>query len=422
MKKYIFINTYLHNLGFTPTGVIIYDETTKQMGFGYHDEYIQNNYPPINPATLNWRVDKKSNFIFDELDKTFLELLPTESDWSYKVLLAKYPEYEYMNLIEKLFFLESRTVGGLQCHLDFCEDEESIKGADWLEKIYESSIDFYQNYIPNIPYLHAFLPLTTYGGVRPKCMYEDTDKLLWIAKFNTPDDDCNFAKMEKVCLDMASDLDLVVAESNILTIDKTDIFLSKRFDKQGDKRHHSIPFLSLLNKEISNKNISKSPSIVKDLIQYSDFQNLDTILLVQKFLLDIAVNNTDNHLRNIRLILNDNHLWQIAPLFDVTMTPYITEFVYNPSNLKLSETYLENPLLAKNLAETFNVPIKTVQTMIDKTIVVANNFLHYCQKNNANEQDIEFIERAISIGLNKDVNLSKSIKTEKKHTLKLKRQ
>lgn len=408
MKKYIFINVFLHNLGFTSAGVIVYDDITRQAGFTYDENYISQNLPPLNPATLNWRKHKTKNFFFNEeklFDKTFHELIPSSSDWSYKIILSRYPEFENMSPIEQLLLLESRTVGGLQSHLHQGEDESSIQGADWLEKIYKSSMEFYEEQIPRIPYLHAFVPLTTYGGVRPKCTYQDDDGHLWIAKFNTPDDDFNMAKVEQVCMNMAQDLELPIAHSQVLSLENTDIFLSYRFDRQGDIRKHSLPFFALADdtQQYSNDGFSgKNPLVMKDILSYSDFQTKDTLLLVQKFLYDIAVNNTDNHLRNIRLILNDKNLWEVAPLFDITMTPFISDFVYNPARLKTSNLHLDNPNLASHMATTFGVSLEQVQDMIDKTKNVTEKYEDYCIKHGLNDIDIEYVSKAINIGKQKN--------------------
>lgn len=419
MKKHIFINVYLSKLGFVPAGVLIYDEKTFQTGFSYYDEYIANNLPPLNPSTLNWRKENKKNFLFPnsgKLDKTFAELLPSDTDWSYQVLLSRYPEYEYMSMFERLYFLKSRTVGGLQSHLEEFEDEASIIGQDWLERICSSSIDLYLKRIGKIPYLNSFIPMTTYGGVRPKCTYQDEENNLWIAKFNLPDDDFNFAKIEKACMDMANDLELKTAYSEILSLNNQDIFLSYRFDRQGNVRAHSLPFYALsdgiIDKYSSNNYSGKNPLIMKDILEFSDFKNRDTLMLVQKFIFDIAVNNTDNHLRNIRLILNSNNLWEVAPLFDITMTPYVSEFVYNPAGLKTSELYLENPELAEHLAKLFNVPFPKVKTMIEKTKAVVNSYEKYANDNKFSENDLDFFSKGINIGLSKKSNSLKPRKAQ----------
>lgn len=412
MKHYIYINIFLANLGFTPAGVITYDSKSHLCGFSYFPEYIQNNLPPINPSTLNWRKTNSPHFLFnnfEQFDRTFWELLPSTVDWSYQIILSRYPEYENMNMAEKLLFLKSRTVGGLQAHLEKEEDEQSIKGADWLEKVYQESIAFYLHQVDKIKYHHAFAPVTTYGGMRPKCMFEDDNNNLWIAKFNVPDDDFNMAHIEKVCMSMAKDIGIDVAESIVLPLDdkipQNDIFLSKRFDRYGNKRVHSLPFFALaenIQKPNHEKKFSgNSPLIMKEILNYSDFQNKDTLLLVQKFIFDIAVNNTDNHLRNIRLLLNDNYLWEVAPLFDITMTPYISDFIYNPAALPTSELFLDNPNLAAHLSDVFKLDSSTIQNMIDKCKDVTNNYESYCAEVNMNEDDMILVEQTLNIGKHK---------------------
>lgn len=421
MKKHIYINIYLNKLGFTPAGVISYDTKSSMCGFSYFNEYIQANYPPINPATLNWRKTGSPHFLFSNLeqfDRTFWELLPTTVDWSYQIILSRYPEYEDMSFPEKLFFLKSRTVGGLQSHMEKEEDEQSIRGADWLEKIYSESIDFYSHYTDKIKYHNAFIPVTTYGGLRPKCMYQDENSELWIAKFNVPDDEYNMAQVEQVCMSMAKDLGLPVAESNILSLDskKTDIFLSKRFDRLGEKRFHSLPFFALAEKIIKPKHedyfSGNSPLIMKNILDYSDFQNKDSLILVQKFIFDMAVNNTDNHLRNIRLLLNDNNLWQIAPLFDITMNPYISDFTYNPAALPTSQLYLENPKISKQLSNIFSIEEIKIKETIEKCKNITDNYLKYCENVNMKEEDIILVEKCVNIGrYKKSINIKNTKNT-----------
>ena len=430
MKQYIYINIFLSNLGFTPAGVITYDKKNHMCGFSYFPEYIESNHPPINPATLNWKKTGSPHFLFQNLeqfDRTFWELLPTTVDWSYKIILSRYPEYEDMTLPEKLLFLKSRTVGGLQSHLEKEEDEKSIRGSDWLEKIYQESIDFYNQYTDKIRYHHAFIPVTTYGGLRPKCMYQDEADDLWIAKFNVPDDEYNMAHIEQVCMNMAKDLGLPVAKSNIISFEdkKTDIFLSKRFDRIGENRFHSLPFFALA------ENISKphhdeyfsgnSPLIMKNILSYSDFQDKDSLLLVQKFIFDIAVNNTDNHLRNIRLILNSNNLWEVAPLFDITMTPFISDFVYNPAALPTGELYLDNPRLVEQLSNLFQISQEKIQEMIYNCQSIVSNYENYCNEVNMKEDDIILVEQSINIGkYKKAVNIKNHKSSQLKNYPKLK--
>lgn len=427
MKHNIYINVYLANLGFTPAGVIIYDSKNHLCGFSYFPEYIQANHPPINPATLNWRKTNSPHFLFsnfEQFDRTFWELLPSTIDWSYQIILSRYPEYETMNMPEKLLFLKSRTVGGLQAHLEKEEDEQSIKGSDWLEKIYQESISFYLHDVDKIKYHHAFVPITTYGGLRPKCMFQDDSDDLWIAKFNVPDDEYNMAHIEQVCMHMAKDLDIPVAESSVLSlhedIPSNDIFLSKRFDRKGEKRIHSLPFFALaenITKPSHDNTFSgNSPLIMQQILNYSDFQNKDTLLLVQKFIFDIAVNNTDNHLRNIRLLLNDNYLWEVAPLFDITMTPYISDFTYNPAALPTSELFLNNPHLAQRLSDLFNIDVQTIQAMIDKCQQVTGNYETYCSAVNMKEDDLIIVEQTLNIGKHKK-NFAYRQKNENKLSL-----
>ena len=252
-NRYIYVNIYLQNLGFIPCGVITYNNNVNASSFSYFNSYMEKNFPAINPATLNYKTTKQKHFITkyeqnkDILDKTFWELIPNENDWADSVLNERYEEYESMNKLEKLFFLGTREVGGLASYTEEQESEINIESINWLDKVRDQSINFYLRNLEKITYIKAIKPLTGYGGIRPKCMFQDDHNDFWIAKFNLPNDKYDMAKFEKTSLDMAKDIGVHVANSKVLTLPSGETtFLSKRFDRVNDSRYHSLSIFSLL--------------------------------------------------------------------------------------------------------------------------------------------------------------------------------
>ena len=428
--KYIYINIYLPNKGFTPAGVISFNDERGYGGFSYFPAYIEQDLPPLNPATLNYRTQNSRHFVVDKsnqhlLDRTFWEMLPQQNDWGNQVLISRYPHYSYMNNAQKLYFLGKRTVGGLQSYVSDRDEEISVDSLEWLDKIRDESIEFFQKNIEKITQVKAVTPLSSYGGLRPKCMFEDEEGNHWIAKFNLPSDLYNMARAEHVSLNMAQDMGLNVAQSKVITLPSgQDVFLSKRFDRQGTTRLHSISFFALAPGAQMVKKDAFIPGNPAGFVQtltrlYSDFENIDSANIVTKFLLDIAVNNTDNHLRNLRLLLNKNNKWELSPIYDVTFNPYKQPHVYNPANVKVSELFLENQDLPQHMASELGVSKFTVESKLYRVKEVAQRWEEYCDRAKVSDEDKVKIGNAVSLGLNKK-ELEHKITVKVDNSLKLK--
>lgn len=403
-NKYIYIDTYLQKTKkFVPTGVITFNDNDFSC-FTYFDKYMEANNPSINPSSLNWKEGNTKHFVVNPknnkemLNKTFWEMIPSEDDWGHVVLSKRYPEYEYFNNVQKLHFLQKRVVGGLNAYVNEQSKEENIVGVDWLEQIRDESIDFYLQRIPKITHIKAINPLSSYGGVRPKCMFEDDEGDFWIAKFNLPTDEYDMAIAEQVSMDMARDCGLTCAESKVIKLPSGEnVFLSKRFDRHKEQMYHSLSLFSLVE---NSKNIEKTGKFIQNLInQYSDFENQDSLDFVIKTLLDIGINNTDNHLRNIRLILNENDKWQLSPFYDINFSTLNSNYVYNPIALENHDTYLANPNIIELFSETYGIDSDIIEENIVNIFSVLENWEFYCKKYGMSESDMLKIGHAITTGL-----------------------
>lgn len=434
--KHIYINIYLQKHGFVPVGVVTFNEKAGYSGFSYFTSYMEQDFPPINPSTLNWRESNQRHFIVNPksnhqmLDRTFWEMLPNQSDWGHQVLSQRFPEYDTFKNAEKLYFLGTRTVGGLSSYVKEKTNEESISGIDWLDKIRDESVNFYLKNIESISHIKAINPLSSYGGARPKCMFLDDNGDYWIAKFNLPNDPYDMAKVEQVAMDMSRDIGLDTADSKVLQLPSGEnVFLSKRFDRKGEKRYHSLSLFALSpgNEMIRKPNVPGNPaSFIQKLIRrYSDFENMDTLNVVLKMLLDIGVNNTDNHLRNLRVILNENDKWQLSPMYDIIFNPYNQNHVYNPAGLPLNELYLSNPHLIGAMSKELGIHQDIIEDKINTTMNVVDRWEDYCDKYGMSANDKQKVGNAVTLGMYRQelkktlsVDNSKEIKSFPKPTPK----
>ena len=162
-------------------------------------------------------------------------------------------------------------------------------------------------------------PGSSLGGARPKATIKDVDGALWIAKFPSRHDDVNVGAWEKVVHDLARLCDINVPESRVETFSPLgSTFLVKRFDRNGTRRIHFSSAMTMLNK-VDGASASDGSSYLEladFIIQNGAKPNEDLKELWKRIVFNMAVSNTDDHLRNHGFLLTTNG-WRLSPAYDV---------------------------------------------------------------------------------------------------------
>ena len=176
-------------------------------------------------------------------------------------------------------------------------------------------------------------PGSSLGGARPKATVQDPKGDLWIAKFPSKNDEYNTGAWEKVVHDLAKLSGLRVPESRLETFSKLgSTFLVKRFDRDGDRRIHFASAMTMLGKT--------DGASAEDGVGYLDLVSFlrasgaspkqDLMELWRRVVFNMAVSNTDDHLRNHGFILSAAG-WRLSPLYDVNPVPYGDTLALNVS-------------------------------------------------------------------------------------------
>lgn len=230
-------------------------------------------------------------------------------------------------------------MGGLRFKLQsdgpFLSDDKETAAPPWasLRTLEEASRQFENDEnVLNEKWLNQLIrPGSSLGGARPKATVVDEKGQLWIAKFPSKNDDNNTGAWEKVVHDLARMCELNVPESKLETFSKLgSTFLVKRFDRIGNKRIHFASAMTLLGKA-DGANASDGTSYL-DIASFIKSNGCnpknDLIELWKRILFNMAVSNTDDHLRNHAFILTKNG-WALSPLYDVNPVPYGDELSLN---------------------------------------------------------------------------------------------
>jgi serine/threonine-protein kinase HipA len=207
-------------------------------------------------------------------------------------------------------------------------------------------------------------PGSSLGGARPKASVVDENKQLWIAKFPSQHDDHDIAVWEFVVYQLAVCADIQMAECRIDKFNSHHhTFLTKRFDRTPDNRLHFTSAMTQLGYYDGDYDASYL-ELAQFLTEHGANTKKDLAQLWRRIVFNIAVSNTDDHLRNHGFIYS-NGGWLLSPAYDINpVTP--------ANGLHLNITDDDNSLsyeLAMDVIEFFQLSTSEAQRIKDEVLV-----------------------------------------------------
>lgn len=165
-------------------------------------------------------------------------------------------------------------------------------------------------------------PGSSLGGARPKANVRDEQGNLWIAKFPSQNDSCDVGAWEAVCFALAKRCGIDVPDFQIKCFNSHfHTFLSRRFDRLSPNcRVHFTSAMTMLGycdgvEDVSYLEIAEW--IAGNCCHVQD--NLHE--LFRRIVFNIAVGNTDDHLRNHGFVLSPEG-WSLSPAYDLNPNEY----------------------------------------------------------------------------------------------------
>jgi serine/threonine-protein kinase HipA len=163
-----------------------------------------------------------------------------------------------------------------------------------------------------------FAPGSSLGGARPKASVLDQHGRLSIAKFPREGDEYSVERWEWVAFKLAQKAGIEVPDVELLTVAGRDVLLTRRFDRRGDARVHYASALTLLGLRDSDQ--ASYPEIAEILQREGSRPQRDCAELFRRMVLNIAIANVDDHLRN-HGFLREHSGWTLSPAFDLNPVP-----------------------------------------------------------------------------------------------------
>jgi serine/threonine-protein kinase HipA len=248
------------------------------------------------------------------------------------------------------------SLGELQKALNFIEsDEDDENIREWIYML--------------------IAPGTSLGGARPKANFTDRSNDLWIAKFPSNVDTIDKAAFEFLAYRMAVKAGINMSGSGITKIaGNHHTFITKRFDRIKKERIHFASAMTMTgNYEDYLRSNKASYLEIAEFIRFSGASNIEDLnQLWKRMVFNIAISNTDDHLRNHGFILT-NRGWRLSPAFDV-----------NPSvekhGLALNIDTDNNSLdydLARSVGEFFLLDLQSMDKIIKEVKFVVSDWRKY---------------------------------------------
>ena len=217
----------------------------------------------------------------------------------------------------------------------FLSDDKETAAPPWasLRTLEEASRNFEnEDTALSEKWLNQLIrPGSSLGGARPKATVIDPKEQLWIAKFPSKNDENDSGAWEMVTHDLAEICGLHVPEAKLEKFSNLgSTYLVKRFDRILNKRVHFASAMTLLGKTdgASAAEGTSYLDIAAFIKSYGAQPKRDLIELWKRIVFNMAVSNTDDHLRNHAFIFTENG-WELSPLYDVNPIPYGDELSLN---------------------------------------------------------------------------------------------
>lgn len=235
-------------------------------------------------------------------------------------------------------------------------------------------------------------PGSSLGGARPKANVRDEKGQLWIAKFPSKNDTINKAAWEFLAYQLALKAGVRVSLCRIEKIrGRHHTFFTKRFDREKRERIH---FASAMTMTGNNEDtVSDNPASYLDIADFIQThgakveENLHQ--LWRRIVFNIAISNTDDHLRNHGFILTEAG-WILSPAYDLNPSTDKTGLALN---IDMDNNALDFDL-AKSVGEFFRLSGAQMESIIKEVIGSIKHWQKLADKTGISKREQELMQAA----------------------------
>lgn len=139
----------------------------------------------------------------------------------------------------------------------------------------------------------------------------------WMVKV-TPDERPYLGRAEYRTYELARACGVDISESRLYTVDGREHFMTRRFDRDGEKRHHILTFRAMrtLPPDVSlemNSYGQLFAAMAELGLGYDEFEQM-----FRRMAFNVYADETDDHSKNFSFIMKEGCGWHLAPAYDLT--------------------------------------------------------------------------------------------------------
>lgn len=205
------------------------------------------------------------------------------------------------------------------------------------------------------------------GGARPKASIVRNGEL-WIAKFPAKDDELDVQLVEACTLALAKQCGIHVPNFEVVRLGKIHVLLLRRFDRPGKvDRGGRVHFLSAaaFTNSPYHTNSGSYVKFAQHLRKYGGNVAADLAQLFRRMVFNMAIDNTDDHVKNHGVLHAGNNRYVLSPAYD--LVPQLTNLGYMSMAI-VDEQMHANLELARANAAQFGLTLAAADQIISEVI------------------------------------------------------
>ena len=239
-------------------------------------------------------------------------------------------------------------------------------------------------------------PGASLGGARPKASIVDQSSTLWIAKFPSAEDHRDVGAWEMVANTLAIKAGLNCAKAQLKRFaNKHHTFLSRRFDRNSKgQRYHfasAMTLLGAIDGDGHDEDIGYL-DIASVIARYGAKPVEDLQQLWRRIVFNIAISNTDDHLRNHGFLLTEAG-WRLSPAYDINPEP-------DSHGLAINVTETSNALdldAARQVAHYFRLSTSRAESIIGEVLSATQQWKKTAAHYNIPAHEISALVKAFKV-------------------------
>ena len=401
-------------------GAVRWDEAQQLGFFQYDPKFIEKGWDlsPIKMPIANGsriysfpelrKGRNETEDTFKGLPGLLADALPDKyGNRLINVWLAKQGRPENsMNPVEKLCFIGKRGMGALEFEPSQIKTNKNTFSLelDSLIDVAKKMLNKRERFLTNIDKdeekaMQDILKIgTSAGGARPKAViaYHPKTKEIrsgqsnvpkgfehWLIKLDGVSDaqfgeSTGWGRVEYAYYLMAKECGINISDCELLEENGRAHFITKRFDREGNTKHHIQSFCGLQHYDFNDMNGFSYEQLFQTMrllrLSYPEAEEM-----FKRMVFNVLATNYDDHTKNFSFLLKQNEQWSLAPAYDLCFSfdetnHWVSKQTLSVNGKRLHITKEDLMTIAKDNN------IKKGETIINEINSVVTNWKWYADK------------------------------------------